>query len=150
MIVICAIWLNVSVVLIKAEADPAAESPVVPWGGTITLPIFSSIRVKENTVDGDAKGLVDKWGRFISHLRPGRNAVMIVLFSNGVRITSIRKLAGGMVGNAVGFDDAKVPLHFDRNATLHRWLDVSSNGDSRPFLWPGWAMARGEVQTSTK
>ena len=136
-VVVGAAGLDMGVIFIETEWDSAAEGLVVPVGGAVAIPEFGGARVKEDTVQGDAEGLV---GRALGGAILGGGMERGDLGSGGwgsgqgegvglgfdaVGVAAIGEGADEVIGDGVGFDEARGALEGDFGGGGAGWFLVS-------------------------
>ena len=135
-VVVGAVGLHVAVVVVEAEARPdlggsphrlvAGQRLIVPRIAAVAVVVdFGGARVEDHPVQGDAPSGHHPGGRAaLRGLRVGRDLEVVFLLGDSVRVAAVRELGDLVVGDAVGFDDALVALHRDRDFILGRRLGV--------------------------
>jgi len=112
-VMIGAVGLNMSMVHIEAEVGLAGHGGVIPARGSITFPEFCGKGIERHAVQGNTEILHTESGRARSLAGIDRHTKMIILGADGIGIMSVWKTAGGVIGNAVGQNNAIGPLGLD-------------------------------------
>lgn len=136
-VVVGAAGLDMGVIFIEPERDSAAKGFVVPVGGAVAIPEFGGAGVKEDAVEGDAEGLV---GRALGGAVLGGGMERGDLGSCGwgsgqgegvglgfdaVGVAAIGEGADEVIGDGVGFDEARGALEGDFGGGGAGWFLVS-------------------------
>lgn len=154
-VVIGAAGLDMGVIFIETERDGAAEGLVVPVGGAVAIPEFGGARVKEDAVEGDAEGLVGRalggavFGGEVERGDLGGGSggsgqgEGVGLGFDAVWVAAIGEGADEMIGDGVGFDEARGALEGDFGGGGAGWFFVGwDEGDGLGFgstvLAHGW------------
>ena len=157
-VVVGAAGLDMGVIFIETEWDSAAKGLVVPVGGAVAIPEFGGARVKEDAVEGDAEGLV---GRALGGVVLGGGMERgdsggggwgsgqgegVGLGFDAVGVAAIGEGADEVIGDGVGFDEARGALEGDFGGGGAGWFfGGGDEGDGLGFggavLAHGWRAA---------
>lgn len=145
-VVVGAAGLDMGVIFIEPERDSAAKGFVVPVGVAVAIPKFGGARVKEDAVEGDAEGLV---GRALGGAGLGGGMERGDLAGGGwgsgqgegvrlgfdaVGVAAIGEGADEVIGDGVGFDEARGALEGDFGGGGAGWFLVGRDeGDGLGF-----------------
>lgn len=135
-VVVGAAGLDMGVIFIETERDSAAEGLVVPVGGAVAIPEFGGAGVEEDAIEGDSEGLV---GRALGGTVFGGEVERGGLGGGGwgsgqgegvglrfdtVGVTAIGEGADEVIGDGVGFDEARGVLEGDFGGGGAGWFFV--------------------------
>lgn len=119
-IVVFSTGLNMRIARIHSEIDFSGQCLVLPPGCPVVLPEFRCARVERNTVDGHTKEDAQAHpGHDAGFLWFQRHTIGVILLGNTVRIVSIWKPPGLMIGYSVGGDVSVISARRDLDFIFH-------------------------------